>query len=193
MNLPAQCRISITNAGMERPNVLEFMLGSGMCFGILGASSSHATAVLKQLPSSPLTAYVSLDGGLISNLRVGENMILPVAYHANSLPEKFETTIVSLLSDLGHDYSAAGALLAKLPADLTTFERRLVSFVRAAIMAPAVIVYDSLWADLSEDELGKVIAFDTIFRRYCPASVSVYLHGGSSFPFDVAFNQTIVL
>ncbi|MGZ3253678.1 MAG: hypothetical protein ACXU7D_05165 [Burkholderiaceae bacterium] len=193
MNVPAQCRVSLPSIGKEEPNVLAFELGSGMCFGILGAPLLHTAQWQQQLPPSPKTAYVQSDGGLISNLRVGENMILPAVYHFDTLPEKLETGIVSILAELGYDNIAATALLAKLPADLTVFERRLVSFVRAVILEPAVIVYDSLWADLSEDELERVSGFDTIFRKHCPASVSIYQHNGNSFPFEVAFNQTIVL
>jgi hypothetical protein len=193
MTLPVHYCVSIPGTGMQQPNAIEFSLGSGMCFGMFGASAVQVTTVRKQLPPPPATAYVSSDGGLISNLRVGENMILPAVYHSNSLPEKFEMDIVSILSEFGYDTSEASALLAKLPADLTIFERRLVSFVRAAILKPEVIVYDALWADLSEEEFEQTTGFDTIFRKHCPASVSIYLHSGNSFPFDVPFNQTIVL
>jgi hypothetical protein len=191
MNLPAQCRISIP--GIGEPSAFEFAFGSGMRFGILGASSAQVETLLRQLPPSPATAYVSSGGGLISNLRVGENIILPATYHFSALPEKFEAQIVSILSELGYGQTAASQLIAKLPANLSIFERRLVSFTRAAIQQPEVIVYDSLWADLSAREFEQVSGFDTIFRKHCPASVSLYLHSGTSFPFDATFNQTFVL
>jgi phospholipid/cholesterol/gamma-HCH transport system ATP-binding protein len=136
---------------------------------------------------------VSSDGGLISNLRVGENLILPAAYHSGLLPESFEKKIVAMLEELGYDKAADNRLLAKLPADLSAFERRLVSFIRAAILEPAVIVYDSLWADLPAHEFERVSGFDTIFRKHCQTSVSIYLHSGAGFPFNAAFNQTFVL
>lgn len=193
MNLPAQCRITIPDTGMDESRALVFMPRSAMRFAILGVSPSHAAALLRQLPPSPATAYVAADGGLISNLRVGENIILPATYHSDSSPEKFETKIVAMLSVLGYDRVAAGALIAKLPAELSVFERRLVGFIRAAILEPAVIVYDSLWTDLSARELQQVIGFDPVFRSHCANSVSIYLHGGTSFPLDVAFDQTFVL
>ncbi|HEY8102102.1 MAG TPA: hypothetical protein VIF82_15270 [Burkholderiaceae bacterium] len=193
MNLPAQCRVSIPGTGMEEPNAFEFALGSGMRFGILGATFAQVAILLEQLPSAPATAYVQSKGGLISNLRIGENVILAATYHSGLLPERFETKIVSILSELGYNMAAARALIAKLPADLSLFERRLVSFMRAAILEPAVIVYDSLWADLSAREFEQVVGFDTIFRRHCQTSVSIYLHSGTSFPFDATFNQTFVL
>ncbi len=193
MNLPAQCRVTIPGTVLDGSNALAFALGSGMRFGILGAPSAHAAALLRQLPDSPATAYVSSDGGLISNLRVGENIILPATYHSGSLPEKYEARIVAILSELGYDKVAVGALIAKLPAELSVFERRVVSFVRAAILEPAVIVYDSLWADLSARELQQVVGFDAILRSDCAASVSIYLHSGTSFPVNVTFNQTFVL
>jgi hypothetical protein len=193
MTLPAQCRVSIPGTGMEEPHALEIALGSGMRFGILGTSPAQVETLLQQLPPPPATAYVSPNGGLISNLRVGENIILPATYHFGALPERYETKIMSILSEFGYDDTTAGKLTAKLPAALSGFERRLVGFTRAAILQPEVIVYDSLWADLSAREFEQVRGFDTIFRRHCPASVSLYLHSGTSFPFDGAFNQTFVL
>jgi ABC-type lipoprotein export system ATPase subunit len=193
MNVPAHCRVSIPDSGMQEPHALGFALGSGMRFGVLGVSALQASALLRQLPAAPAAAYVSSDGGLISNLRVGENIILPATYHSASPREKFETQIVSILSELGYSYTAACELIAKLPAELSLFEHRVVSFIRAVILQPAVIVYDSLWADLTVREFEQVIGFDTIFRRHREAPVSIYLHSGARFPFDVAFNQTFVL
>jgi predicted ABC-type transport system involved in lysophospholipase L1 biosynthesis ATPase subunit len=193
MNLPAHCRVSIPDGGMQAPCAFEFALGSGMRFGVLGASDLQVAALLRQLPPAPAMAYVASDGGLISNLRVGENIILPATYHSNSPREKFETQIVSVLSELDYSYQAACELIAKLPAELSVFEHRIVGFIRAVILQPAVIVYDSLWADLTAREFEQVVGFDTIFRRHREQPVSIYLHSGAQFPFDVAFNQTFVL
>lgn len=193
MNLPARCRITIPHTTVNEENALEFALGSGMRIGICGASSMHAAAMLRQLPPGPSSAYVSSDGGLISNLRVGENLILPATYHSGLLPERFETKIASMLVEFGYNKAAGSALLAKLPADLSVFERRLVSFIRATILEPAVMVYDSLWTDMPAHEYERVVRFDTIFRKHCQTSVSIYLHSGAGFSFDAAFDQTIVL
>jgi len=178
---------------MNKSNALEFETGSGMCYGILGVQASDVAVLQSQLPPAPTTAYVTSDGGLISNLRVGENLILPATYHSGAAPEEYEQRIVSILTACRYDSEAIGQLIAKLPADLSTFEKRLVGFMRAAILQPAVIVYDSLWADLSAWEYEQVIGFDAILRSGNQDVVSLYLHSGISFPFEVAFDQTFVL
>jgi hypothetical protein len=194
MNLPAQCRVTIPGTAMDDANPLVFAPGCGMRFGIAGTSAAHVEAILRQLPAAPASAYVPFNGGLISNLRVGENLILPAVYHSHASPEKFEAKIVEILAEFGYDKSADVRLLAKLPAGLSVFERRLVSFIRAAILEPAVIVYDSLWADLPAHQFTQVVGFDAAFRRHCPLAVSIYLQSGSSsFPFEAAFDQTFVL
>jgi ABC-type transporter Mla maintaining outer membrane lipid asymmetry ATPase subunit MlaF len=172
---------------------LDFTLGCGARYAILSVTPVHAKAILAQLPAAPTTVYVPPDGGLISNLRIGENVILPATYHTGLRPEQFQKSVATLFSTLGYDQGATSQLLAKLPADLSKFEKRLIGFARAAIQRPAVIVYESLWTGLSAREFEQVIAFDGILRADCPAAISIFLHSGTSIPFDVTLDRTFVL
>lgn len=124
----------------------------------------------------PGTAIVANNGGLISNLRVWENVILPVQYHGIQVGGKLEESVISLFEKAGvRDEKNLSALLAKLPDQLSLFEKRLVGFVRAMLMAPEMMVYDSLHEGLSRREMEKTARFDRIFRLYYPFRTSVLL------------------
>ena len=81
--------------------------------------------------------------------------------------------MVQLLGQCGLDDSpAASGLLLKLPDQLSLYEKRLVGFVRAILMSPELIIYDSMNEGLSRRELARVVKFDKVFRLYFPFRTS---------------------
>jgi phospholipid/cholesterol/gamma-HCH transport system ATP-binding protein len=114
------------------------------------------------------------NGGLISNLRVWENIILPVQYHGIEFAGKLEDNVARLFGQCGmEDENAVSDLLFKLPDQLSLYEKRLVGFVRAMLMSPELIIYDTLNEGLSRKELAHVAKFDKVFRLYFPFRTSV--------------------
>jgi ABC-type lipoprotein export system ATPase subunit len=178
---------------MNDANPLEFDTGRSESIGVLGVQPYDLTALLKQLPSAPMTAYVSADGGLISNLRVAENMVLPATYHSKTAPEEFQEKVMQILTACRYDSEAISQFMSKQPAELSAFEKRLVAFIRSAILDPAIVIFDSLWADLTTWEFEQVIGFDAIYRSINPDIVTIYLHSGTRFPFEPVLDQTYIL
>jgi hypothetical protein len=89
---------------------------------------------------------------------------------------ELEEQIVSLLSECGFDENAILAFARKAPSHLSLLERRLASFVRAVLLEPSVMVYDSIWNDLAKHEIDFVLGFDDLFRARFPTAISIYLH-----------------
>ncbi len=152
----------------------QALLQSGYSYCLVVRSESQRAALLENLGSQPGVVIVPHNGGLISNLRVWENIILPVQYHGIEVAGKLEDSVVSLLLQSGlEDEAAVSSLLLKLPDQLTLYEKRLAGFVRAMLMAPELIIYDSMNEGLSRKELVRVNKFDRVFRLYFPFRTSV--------------------
>ncbi len=152
-------------------------LKSGYSYCLVVRSEAQRKAVLEALAAQPDAAVVAANGGLISNLRVWENLILPVQYRNIQLGGKLEDNVVDLFEKCGvRDEQSFTKLMFKLPDQLSLYEKRLVSFVRAMLIMPELMVYDSLHEGLSRREMEKTARFDRIFRLYYPFRTSVLLN-----------------
>lgn len=152
----------------------QALLQSGYSYCLVVRSESQRSALLENLGSQPGVVIIPHNGGLISNLRVWENVILPVQYHGIEVAGKLEDNVAQLLAHCGvGDEDAATELLSRLPDQLSLFEKRLVGFLRAMLMAPELIIFDSLNEGLSRKELARAAVFDRVFRLYFPFRTSV--------------------
>ncbi len=152
----------------------QALLQSGYSYCLVVRSESQRAALLKNLGDQAGVVIVPHNGGLISNLRVWENIILPVQYHGIGVAGNLEDNVARLLSQCGlEDDKGISDLLLRLPDQLSLFEKRLVGFVRAMLMAPELIIYDAINEGLSRKELVRVKKFDKVFRLYFPFRTSV--------------------
>jgi ABC-type transporter Mla maintaining outer membrane lipid asymmetry ATPase subunit MlaF len=152
----------------------QALLQSGHSYCLIVRSESQRAALLKNLGEQAGVVIVPHNGGLISNLRVWENIILPVQYHGIQLPGKLEDNVMTLLDQCGlSDETVVSALMLKLPDQLSLYEKRLVGFVRAMLIGPELIIYDGLNEGLSRKELVMVGKFDAVFRLHFPFRTSV--------------------
>jgi phospholipid/cholesterol/gamma-HCH transport system ATP-binding protein len=91
--------------------------------------------------------------GLISNLKVLENLLLPVQYHKLPLAGPAEELALAALERVGYH----GAPMA-LPGLLSSFERKQVVLARAMLCDPDLMIYDALFNGLNEGERGRFLA-----------------------------------
>lgn len=154
----------------------QALLKQGFSYCLVVRSESQRKAVLESLAAFPNSAIVASNGGLISNLRVWENIVLPAQYHAIEVGGKLDDAVADILDKCGlRDEESLSQLLRKSPDQLSLYEKRLVGFVRAMLMSPEMMVYDSLHEGLSPREMLKTARFDRIFRLYYPFRTSVLL------------------
>ena len=109
--------------------------------------------------------FVPADGGLMSTLNAWENISLPVAYHtprklADALGEVHE-----LLRELG---GVDPAVLAKLPEDMTLYERRLAAYIRALLERPQLLVVEDLADGLGPTKRRRTARFADVYHARCP-------------------------
>ncbi|MDD2700566.1 MAG: hypothetical protein PHH36_04940 [Sideroxydans sp.] len=151
----------------------QALLQSGRSYCLIVRSETQRAAVLNALGAQAGVVIAPHNGGLISNLRVWENIILPVQYHGIELSDGLEAHVTTLLDQCGmSDETLMSALMLKLPDQLTLYEKRLVGFVRAMLMEPEFIVYDGLNEGLSHKELQLESKFEQVFRMHFPHRTS---------------------
>ncbi len=152
----------------------QALLQSGYSYCLVVRSETQRAALLKAMGDQPGVVIVPHNGGLISNLRVWENIVLPVQYHGIEFAGNLEDNVTTLLGRCGVEgEDAISGLLLKLPDQLSLYEKRLVGFVRAMLMSPELVIYDALNEGLSRKEFARIIKFDQIFRLYFPFRTSV--------------------
>lgn len=128
-------------------------------------------------------AVIYPSGGLISNLRVWENLLLPLSYHSGHALRSVEERALAILARLGY----RGELM-EVPGHLPLFQRRLIGLARAMLMDPELVIYCGSLADLSEAERRVITANILSFHAERPQRTSLFLAADSenlrAIPFD---------
>ena len=167
--------LEIPDPGNEGPHHLEIELDCGHIYHAMVARASVREDVIERMAGMRFAAVVPANGGLIGNLKVWENLVLPVAYHGSARYDELERRAAGILAEFGVPGERFEALCTALPNRLDRFERRLFGFVRAMLTEPRLMVYDSLFDGLAREETGKVLAFDQAYRSRFPSGTSLYL------------------
>lgn len=144
-------RVSYHAAGRVELRGVDFSASPGDCIVVFGRSGSGKRALVKLVSGAlrptegavasgpgPLPAgYVASDGGLLSNLSLLENVVLPVVYHRRLARPAALTAARALLEELGVADQADN-----LPARSGVGARRLAQVARAMLAEPAAYVFD---------------------------------------------------
>lgn len=157
-----------------RTQRLEFELDQGYLYRIVVHSEEDKNAFLDLLLRPPETALVAPDGGLLGNLKIDENLMLPLSYHGAAM-DSVEQRIVELFGACGLNETEIQSMLVKVPGQLSLYQKRLAGFVRSVLGNPRVMVYDSIWDGVSRAEIDQIMRFDEYFRRYSPAHTAVFI------------------
>ena len=112
-------------------------------------------------------------GGLISNLKVWENLTLPLYYHQYLSHTEIETQGVAMLERLGY----SGGLM-ELPANLTVSQRKVIGAARAMLAAPEIIIYESPLYGLNQEEKTFFFTNALQFHHEKPGRVSLFITAG---------------
>ena len=176
----------------NRSQQLIFELDQGNRYCVVVHSEEDKARFLELFLRPPETAIISPDGGLLNNIRIDENLLLPASYHG-LLSDSTEQHIIELFGLCGMNKIETQKMLVKLPSQLSSFQKRLVGFVRAVLVNPRVIVYDSIWGGVSKAEIEQIRQFDEIYRRYFLVYTAIYLDYDTHLNTQIHANQTFIL
>lgn len=102
-----------------------------------------ATALHKLKPGS--VAALEGSGGLLSNLRVWENLVLPAWYHQQPPLLELEQRFVAAFAQVGITGEQLEKTASALPASLDRERKRQLALVRAVVQQPAFLLTDQDW------------------------------------------------
>jgi phospholipid/cholesterol/gamma-HCH transport system ATP-binding protein len=88
-------------------------------------------------------AWVAGNGGLISNLKVWENVTLPLWHFFRHDVVAAEQRVVHWLGALGMAQEAFAEFMAAPPSGLEPWQRKLAGLLRALVQQPQVLVVDA--------------------------------------------------
>lgn len=163
----------------EEETLRPAQLVAGQSYRIILQSVRQRTRLLRELSAWPAAAVVAQDGGLISNLDGWANLALPLRYHAVKVIGGLQGRVAELFAGCGlADWNEVEKLLGKYPDQLSIFERRILGFVRAMLIEPELMIYDSIYDELGPDEVTKVRRFDRLYHLYFPFRTSMLLSFG---------------
>jgi phospholipid/cholesterol/gamma-HCH transport system ATP-binding protein len=146
-----------------------------------------------RLPLFQRVAMVPEFGGLISNLKAWENLMLPAWYHRGRAASDVEREVVTLFRKLGVDEAALRERMGKLPDQLTLHDRRAVALARAMLMEPEVLIYDFIFAGLERDAAERMLQLTREFHGAKPGRMSLYLCPDDAISARLPADRTITL
>jgi phospholipid/cholesterol/gamma-HCH transport system ATP-binding protein len=118
---------------------------------------------------------VPRDGGLISNLKGWENLVLPAWYHRGRDAQALEAVAMMRFAALGFGEDTVAALMARLPDQLTPAQRRAIGLVRATLTEPPLMIYGDLLSGLERDSVSRWASFAAQYQREQEGRASLYL------------------
>jgi len=92
-------------------------------------------------------AWVAANGGMISNLRIWENIVLPLWYHLWREPEEAEQKVAQWLEVLGLEAHAHAKFMEAQPYSVELWQLKLAGLARALVLSPLVLVVDAALFD----------------------------------------------
>jgi predicted ABC-type transport system involved in lysophospholipase L1 biosynthesis ATPase subunit len=158
--------------------VLELKAQSGARLAVLGREAD-ALAPRERAALRARVAFLPGAGGLISNLNAWENIALPLGYHAPRRLRGLAPKVYALLEQLG---VKPRTLLAKLPEDMTLFEKKLAGYVRMLIEEPDLVLAENLADGLESEERRRAERFGAAYLAQRPGGTFVRLDDAHDAP-----------
>lgn len=118
---------------------------------------------------------VTANGGLISNLKLWENIVLPQQFRSGAIAEETAATISRYFEFFGY----SGSLMV-LPGHLTAFERRMAAFIRAVITTPELMIYAGCFDTLTSDQRWLLLQQTQQYHQHRPSQLSIYISASTT-------------
>jgi len=183
-------RVLIVTAREEESTAVTRLL-SGFLMpergSIVVSGNSNAEATVEQLMlARTKLGIIPFHGGLISNLKMWENIFLPYYYHTGK-PEPEDD---ELASNYLKKLNCSGKHLA-FPAHLSLYEKRVAAFTRAAIMKPDIMIYCNVLERISKSDQTSLASVLDEFHTKKTGRTSIYLASTTELPLQSNFSSVI--
>jgi phospholipid/cholesterol/gamma-HCH transport system ATP-binding protein len=133
-------------------------------------------------------AVVFPNGGLVSNLKVWENLVLPLEYHSACTQPEIRERGEAALRRVGY----LGKLM-ELPGHLSLYESRQVGLARAMLGEPSLMVFNAMLDGLRDSEKSVLTAAALEFHRENNERTSLFITSNPESVKDIPFDSRIFL
>lgn len=173
----AVCKIIADSEGIKK-SLLDTILGlqkpvEGRVF--LFGKDIYSISEKECIKLFGRSGIVRRNGGTISNVKVWENITLPVWYHFGKKPGDVESRIIDIFEQMGVNQSYLSEHMGKLPGPLPLHEKKMIGLVRAMLMEPELMIYDSIFEGLTLEIMKKLIKLTEKFHSEKSGRTSVYI------------------
>ena len=171
-------------AGLQRPEA-----GRILFFGedLFAHEEDERLALFRRI------GMVPADGGMISNLKAWENLLLPAWYHRGLTAEQAERPVAEIFDRLEPGEAGLKRRMGELPGQLSLYERRVVALTRAMLMEPDILIYDFTFAGLERDAAQQLMRLTGEYHGRKAGRVSLYLCPDDAVSARLAVDSTITL
>lgn len=171
--------IIITSRPEESLQLCRLMIGNvALSSGSISLFNSDISAqtIIDQLQVRQKIAFILPSGGLISNLKMWENIMLPLFYHTGEVSETQEKLAEEMLDFFGYKEN-----VMVLPAKLSLYEKRMTAFIRAVVQKPEMIIYADCFEGISESHGKKLLTAAQELSNKNRQISSLYISSSSDF------------
>lgn len=171
-------------AGLQRPEA-----GKVLFFGedLFAHEEKERLALFQRI------GVVPAHGGLISNLKAWENLLLPAWYHRGLTADQAERPVAEIFDQLGPGETGLKQRMGELPGQLSVYERRVVALARAMLMEPDILIYDFTFTGLERDAAQRLMKLTGEFQGRKDGRVSLYLCPDDAVSARLVADSTITL
>lgn len=196
--------LQFSGVNCDRITGLSFTLGAGAVKVLRTASRDEKTVAIElalgeRAPDAGTVALygVALDeappgsigwvpenGGLVSNLKIWENVTLPLWYHGKRRIADTESRLAHWLAALGLEGEAAERFMASPAGYLDKIGLKRAGLLRGLLLAPRVLVVDAALFDgvPQETKAAWAAALDALTRGAEGSSVLVVASNDAALP-----------
>lgn len=185
-------RVLVVTAREEESTVLT-RLTAGLLMPEQGAIEVFGSSTAGVTPEQLLQARLKLgiipfNGGLVSNLKMWENIFLPHFYHRGKPDPDDDVLAENYLTRLN-----CSAKHTAFPAHLSVFEKRAAAFTRAAIMKPDIMIYCNTLERISKSDQTRLVTVMNEFHSEKEDRTSVYLSSTVELPVKTDFDSVLYI
>jgi phospholipid/cholesterol/gamma-HCH transport system ATP-binding protein len=113
---------------------------------------------------------VPANGGLVSNLKMWENITLPLIYKNGGITDEETESGYTYLRQLNY----SGNIMA-LPAHLSTYEKRVAAFIRGALKQSGLMIYSNCFDAVTAAALRNFISIIKSFHIAYPGRTTLFI------------------
>jgi len=140
--------------GTGKHLILELILGlqrpDAGHIRVLGKEIWEQTVLERRQLRIPV-ALVPVEGPLLSNLSVFDNVALPLRYHSIMQASEVDTRVRSIMANMRLEH-----LGSRRPWQLTVSQRRLASLARARLMRPQILLLEDPYVGMGDADSALV-------------------------------------